>query len=109
MNTAPTFPSGIELITAERDRQIAIEGWTTVHDDTHADGSLAQAAACYAATAAIQSLHDRDTLPPCFIHKEWPWTREWWKPSDRLRNLEKAGALIAAEIDRLQRLAASKA
>ena len=29
---------------------------------------------------------------------------EWWKPSiDPVRNLAKAGALIAAEIDRLQR------
>jgi len=35
----------------------------------------------------------------------WPWEREAWKPSeDPIRNLVKAGALIAAEIDRLQRL-----
>jgi hypothetical protein len=28
----------------------------------------------------------------------------WWKPStDPIRNLERAGALIAAEIDRLER------
>jgi hypothetical protein len=34
----------------------------------------------------------------------WPWDAEWWKPSpDSVRNLVKAGALIAAEIDRLQR------
>lgn len=36
----------------------------------------------------------------------WPytWAEKWWKPSpgDRIRELEKAGALIAAEIDRLQ-------
>lgn len=35
----------------------------------------------------------------------WPWDEEWWKPSeDPVRNLVKAGALIAAEIDRLQRV-----
>ncbi len=35
----------------------------------------------------------------------WPWDEEWWKPdNDAVRNLAKAGALIAAEIDRLQRL-----
>jgi hypothetical protein len=35
----------------------------------------------------------------------WPWDNKYWKPSeDKVRNLVKAGALIAAEIDRLQRL-----
>jgi hypothetical protein len=33
----------------------------------------------------------------------WPWDMKWWKPSDDpIKNLVKAGALIAAEIDRLQ-------
>ena len=32
---------------------------------------------------------------------DWPWPPEFWKPSDDpVRNLVKAGALIAAEIDR---------
>lgn len=36
--------------------------------------------------------------------REWPWDASWWKPSpDPIANLVKAGALIAAEIDRLQR------
>jgi hypothetical protein len=40
----------------------------------------------------------------------WPWDQDWWKPSpDPIRNLVKAGALIAAEIDRLQRLAPPEA
>jgi hypothetical protein len=34
----------------------------------------------------------------------WPWRWEWWKPGNRVRELEKAGALIAAEIDRLSRI-----
>jgi hypothetical protein len=36
----------------------------------------------------------------------WPFTEHWWKPTpnNRIRELEKAGALIAAEIDRLLRL-----
>jgi hypothetical protein len=33
----------------------------------------------------------------------FPWDYKWWKPSkDPIKNLVKAGALIAAEIDRLQ-------
>lgn len=35
----------------------------------------------------------------------WPFNRKEWKPSsDPIRNLVKAGALIAAEIDRLHRV-----
>ena len=29
----------------------------------------------------------------------WPWDGEWWKPSTRERDLEKAGALLSAAID----------
>jgi len=39
------------------------------------------------------------------VPKEWPasWAIEYWKPKDRQRDLVRAGALIAAEIDRMQR------
>lgn len=95
---------GVALIARERVRQVQVERFSGQHDDTHSDGSLAQAAACYASTAAIQSEKNVTVLPPCFIHKDWPWQRNWWKPSsDPIRNLVKAGALIAAEIDRLLR------
>lgn len=35
----------------------------------------------------------------------WPrrWSPDWYKPTNAIRDLVKAGALIAAEIDRLQR------
>ena len=35
-----------------------------------------------------------------------PEGEEWWKPTDSIRDLVKAGALIAAEIERLQRICA---
>ncbi|HDR0739562.1 TPA: DUF551 domain-containing protein [Pasteurella multocida] len=31
----------------------------------------------------------------------WPWGKKYWNPKDRKENLIRAGALIAAEIDRL--------
>lgn len=34
----------------------------------------------------------------------WPWGTQSFKPTNSIRDLTKAGALIAAEIDRLQRL-----
>ena len=91
--------TGIELIADERQRQISDEGWTPGHDDEHEEGSLAQAAACYAMPLWSRR-HDQQGLPQI-----WPWYAEWWKPTpdDRVRELVKAGALIAAEIDRLQR------
>ena len=97
--------TGTELITEERQRQISVEGWTPQHDDEHSDGSLAVAAACYA-TQAYQGLYEEGMKVRTFILRYWPWHPKWWKPTpdDRVRELVKAGALIAAEIDRLQRL-----
>lgn len=90
--------TGIELIAEERQRQIEVEGWTVERDkEEHAIGELALAASCYAMTPDLRPAE----LPP----SHWPWVN-YWKPSpnDRIRELQKAGALIAAEIDRLQAL-----
>lgn len=82
--------SGIGLITTERQRQMTAEGWTPEHDDAHDKRELVYAAIRYAS--------------PMPTFHFWPWEEAWWKPSDDpIRNLVKAGALIAAEIDRLQR------
>lgn len=97
--------NGAELIAAERQRQIRAEGYMDEHDDKHTDGELTQAARCYLSSRAHTEFFERADRPPSL----WPWEREWWKPSsDHVRNLVKAGALIAAEIDRLQRLTAGK-
>lgn len=91
--------TGIELITTERDRQVAEEGWTPEHDEQHSEDDLAVAGAMYALPSKFRR------LLPNVIDLLWPWAKEWWKPTpnDRVRELVKAGALIAAEIDRLQR------
>lgn len=100
-------PPGAELIAAERRRQIEAEGWTPEHDAEHADGELLHAARCYEVHADFQ-LGDADPdIKAMFLAEPariWPWELSAWKPSDDpIRNLVKAGALIAAEIDRLQR------
>jgi hypothetical protein len=95
--------TGIEQITAERQRQIDVEGWTPEHDDAHRESELVAAALCYASCAAQQARGQQVATDNILVH--WPWERSWWKPGDDpIRNLEKAGALIAAEIDRLKRL-----
>ena len=96
--------TGIEIISEERQRQILVEGWTYEHDDRHFKGDLAAAANEYVFYAACQSALKEDIIKN-YIPAYWPWETELWKPSDNpIRNLAKAGALIAAEIDRLQRL-----
>lgn len=99
--------TGIELISEERKRQVEQEGWTPEHDDGHTDGELIEAARAYALYAEALSFPHTDTFKDLMQGRtphDWPWSSEWWKPSqDKVRNLVKAGALIAAEIDRLQR------
>lgn len=93
---------GVELIAAERQRQIEVEGWTAEHDAQHKNGEIAKAAAAYAICAA-------DNVYPVsrgadmyrFWVSLWPWSWRWWKPKDRLRDLVRSGALLAAEIDRV--------
>lgn len=81
--------TGSELIKSERLRQIDKEGWSFEHDDQHNRGELIEAALCYI---------DPDIAT-------WPWDKSWDKRNqhNHIRRLAIAGALIAAEIDRLQR------
>lgn len=101
--------TGIEIITDERNRQITKKGYNSEHDDLHDKGELALAASCYAIPEdkVFQSFNAEGHLN--FMAKMsrnmyWPFELSFWRPGKRIRELAKAGALIAAEIDRLQRL-----
>lgn len=106
-----TKKTGVELIADERQRQIEKEGWTKEHDSfRHKNGQLADAAVSYALTAEERKrlchlARTDDEVPPT-----WPFEKEHWKPcqNDRIKELVKAGALIAAEIDRLLNLKKQK-
>jgi len=94
-----THKTAMEKIIAERDRQVKVEGWTPEHDDEHADGEMLRAAVIY-------MHHGTDRAAPVDsigIPFSWPWSWQWWKPKDRARNLERAGALCLAERERLER------
>lgn len=109
---------GIELIRQERIRQIEKEGFDAEKDQAYMLGELAAAAQCYTRFAVLQlgakrmkarrnlSVYEQmmeeigklETQPPGI----WPWDVSWWKPSDDpVNNLKKAGALTAAQIDRV--------
>ena len=83
---------GLGMIARERARQRYVEGFTPEHDAQYTEHELPKCAAFYA-----DPLHD---------HHLWPatWDRATWdktKSHCRQRQLAIAGALIAAEIDRL--------
>ena len=85
--------TGLALIIEERTRQQQIEKFDKMHDEQHDQNELAIVAACYALPEDIR------------LDIQYPetWDAKWWKPTphDRIKELTKAGALIAAEIDRL--------
>lgn len=93
--------NAVELIAAERKNQVA-KGYDAAHDDIHHDGSLASLAAFLAVP--------EDGYGACVPVAPWASryadhiTEKW--EGNRVHQLVIAGALIAAEIERLQRAGA---
>jgi hypothetical protein len=81
MNTS--LATGAGLIAYERQRQVD-KGYTVEHDATHGSHELVRAAACYLDGAT-----------------DWPWDDDSYHPTpgDRVSELIRAGALLAAAID----------
>lgn len=109
--------TGIELIAEERQRQINI-GYDSNHDLQHDFRELTDAARTYidaavlttkseeignSGEAAISWHKDNEPFEWKYLKLGWPWEEESFKPTTSLEDLIKAGALIAAAIDRLQK------
>ena len=82
-------------VAKERARQVSEEAWTAEHDDRHGAGQLVMAALAYAVPEAAPWYDLR--------LQWWPWRQAGFKPKDRRRDLVRAGALILAEIERIDR------
>ncbi len=110
LGVKPLDQDGVALIAKERKRQVKVERFIPERDAFWKHGELAILAALYALPTACRTIQ--------FEHVDyqlkdylWPGAldQKWWKPAEgnsfdgRIRELEKAGALIAAEIDRLKR------
>jgi hypothetical protein len=91
---------GVGRIRTERGRQITAEGYSLAGDRQYKDGQLMRAAWSY-----LEAVMHRDASTPSHaIAKapppiQWPWDGGHWKPKSGLKDLARAGALIAAEID----------
>lgn len=95
MNRKNESKTGCALIEIEREKHVGL-GWDAEHDDTHKDEELRDAGIAYAVVC-----DDRADDPPAC----WPFEITMFRrSSDKARNLVKAGAFIAAEIDRLRRV-----
>ncbi len=92
-----TITKAASDVLAERRRQIEAEGWTPEHDDEHTQGELVQAAAdlCVYGTDFRVVDYDGDSMVG------WGLTEA--HRDNRRRQLVIAGALILAEIERLDR------
>lgn len=96
-------------VMGERARQLFVEGYAPERDDSYTRNELALAAAAYlvngTAANVVKTIVTGDeyrNIPSC-----WPrdWNPEHFKPTNRRRDLVKAGALILAEIERIDRAA----
>lgn len=89
------LPHGVAAIMSERIRQIHVESYTVADDLDYDNDELVGAALAYVSQHWYRN--GVGGRPP----QSWPWDAKFWKPVDRRRDLERAGALIAAELDRL--------
>jgi hypothetical protein len=101
----PAELEAVELILAERIRQVDGEGWTPAHDDQERrEGQLAAAGASYALAVHQKALVHARTgsldVKPSAAHARWPFSPLAWKPAGMRRMTVKGAALILAELAR---------
>lgn len=101
--TYPRVDTAAQAVLIERRRQVAFEGWTHEHDDAQRCDELAALACFYAMPPAARDWVDANdghgaNFGEAIIPAGWVA-----KPGDRRGELVKAGALILAEIERLDR------
>ncbi|HEO1662767.1 TPA: hypothetical protein VAK73_005078 [Pseudomonas aeruginosa] len=90
-------------VQAERRRQVEVEGYHGFRDNHYISYELSKAARAYIEV----SWHALSGGLPCKKPESWPWMAGF-KWSDGRTMLVKAGALILAEIERLDRAAPGK-
>lgn len=83
----------LDEVLKERIRQVTQHGYTEEHDDQHADGSIADAAAHYASTKDDTGL--------------WPWDPQYDKKGLKTRREQcvSSMAMLMSEVERIDRLA----
>lgn len=84
----------IAEIIAERNHQINDKGYTFKNDDAYINNELIDASIAYILNATGNATLATDC---------WPWNLEYFKPSEKRRDIIKAIALLIAEVERIDR------
>lgn len=96
--------TGSELIAEERQRQLSL--YLPIDDQNYNNDELVRAAISYSIPSVITSKPNKGLGVFISLKREffWPWNVKGFNPSpdNRVKELVKAGALIASEIDRIQ-------
>ena len=100
---------GLDLITEERIRQIVEEGRSLDHDQQHESSQLLYAAICYASPEPIfvkrNIVSQKKGCIGTSFQDPWPYDfADKREEHSRIKQLQIAGALIAAELDRINKL-----
>lgn len=103
MHEKKAAATALHMLAMERVHQTEDDEYDPEQDDVYHESQLARAAACYALPESRRTytgLSDDRGVPT-----NWPWLPSYWKPTpdDRLRELQKAGGLILAEMERILR------
>ncbi len=85
--------TGVELIAKERQEQLEKHGWSPEHDLIHKDGQLK--------FAALYALGKKADLKK---YVGWDWFMDKIDSKTEVEKLIRAGALIAAAIDRINKV-----
>lgn len=90
-------------LVEERERQVDVEGFAPARDDALPPHELSMMAASYAIEPSWRSM--AIAAGDARVPMTWPRTKASWKPRDDRRDLIRAGALILAAIERIDRAA----
>lgn len=95
---------GALMVAQERARQMYTEGYTLEHDESHEPMIVRGSPTSHIPPLVRAAI---SYLAPSVAVSMWPWPWRSFKSIERTgdtRNLEKAAALAAAEIDRVRRV-----
>lgn len=106
-NTLQVSAAATDVI-AERQRQITDEGFTPEQDDKYDREELVSAAISYIRLATIWKDKDPDCYRKSSAPMSWPWSPEWWKPTNPRRDMIKGIALLIAALERRDRREAAQ-
>ena len=94
--------TGVGIIHKERQRQIEELRFDYTNHELYGNEQLARAGSVYALPEIKRNIIFSTQMVTHYLKEFlWPWDDKYWKPTpdDRIKELAKAGALIAAQID----------